>query len=125
MELHMNELIDRISNFMKAEAKSETVIGEAFKLGEFSCIPVIRVGMGFGAGGGEGDAPKQGHGVGEGAGAGMGIEPIGFLVSKGNEINFISTKSNSGLAAAFEKVPDLLEKYLNARAKEEKSAVAN
>ena len=114
MELQLKEMMGQITDFMKNEASTSTVIGEAFQLGEFSCIPVIRVGMGFGTGGGEGDAPKQGgHGMGGGAGAGMGIEPIGFLVSKGDKISFIGTKTNKGLSAAFEKVPDLISKYLD------------
>jgi hypothetical protein len=37
------------------------------------------------------------------------------LVAHGNEINFISTKTNTGLSAAFEKVPDLIEKFLKLR----------
>lgn len=113
MEIQFQEMIKQITSFMKTEAKTETVVGEAFQLGEFSCIPVIRVGMGFGTGGGEGDAPKQGHGEGVGLGAGMGIDPIGFLVSKDDQISFISTKQNKGLAAAFEKVPHLIEKYMD------------
>ena len=66
---------------MKSKAKTQTVVGEAFGLGEFSCIQLIRVGMGFGTSGGEGEAPKEGQGEGVGVGA-MGIEPIGFLVSR-------------------------------------------
>jgi uncharacterized spore protein YtfJ len=116
MEIQFKEMIDQITHFMKTEAKTSTVIGEAFQLGEFSCIPVIRVGMGFGSGGGEGEAPKQGHGEGGGVGAGMGIEPIGFLVSRGESITFVSTRTNTGLAAAFEKVPELIEKYLEKQA---------
>lgn len=58
MEIQFKEMIDQITHFMKSEAKTNTVVGEAFQLGEFSCIPVIRVGMGFGTGGGEGDAPQ-------------------------------------------------------------------
>jgi len=112
MELQIREVVEQITKFMKSEAKTETVVGDAFTLGEFSCIPVIRVGMGFGTGVGEGDAPKQGHGIGGGAGAGMGIEPIGFLTTRGDQISFISTKSNKGIAAAFEKVPDLIGKFL-------------
>ena len=69
----------------------------------------------FGTGSGEGDDHKVGRGEGGAAGGGLGIEPIGFLVSRGDNINFISTKTNSGLAAAFEKVPDLLQKYLETR----------
>lgn len=116
MEVQIENLMDKITNFIQKEARSETVIGEAFMLGEYHCIPVIRVGMGFGTGAGEGDDPKKGHGEGGAGGAGVGIEPIGFLVSKGDEISFVSTKTNRGIAAAFEKVPDLLEKYLEKRA---------
>lgn len=116
MEMNFDQLLEKVTHFVEHEAKSETVVGEPFQLGEFSCIPVIRVGMGLGTGGGEGDAPKQGHGTGGGAGAGMGIEPMGFLVSRGDQISFISTKAHSGISAAFEKVPDLISKYLDSKA---------
>lgn len=117
MDMHFEKLLDRVTHFIQTEAKSETVVGTPFELGEFSCIPVIRIGMGFGTGGGGGEAPKQGHGEGGGAGAGLGIEPIGFLVSRGNQVTFVSTKTNTGLSAAFEKVPDLLMKFLEKREK--------
>lgn len=109
MEMHFEELLGKITDFMKTEAKTETVIGEAFELGEFTCVPVIRVGMGFGSGGGTGDAPKTGKGEGAGAGAGMGIEPIGFLVTRKEDITFLPTRKSKGITAAFEKFPDLFE----------------
>ncbi|HMN88583.1 MAG TPA: spore germination protein GerW family protein [Saprospiraceae bacterium] len=113
MKVNFEELIPQITEFLKSEAKTETVIGTQFQLGEFSCVPVIRLGMGFGSGGGEGEAPnKQGHGEGAGAGGGIGIEPIGFLVARTDQISFIATRYASGLSAAFEKVPDLIEKYM-------------
>lgn len=114
MEIQFEKLLSQVTNFIENEAKTETVVGNPFDLGEFKCIPVMRIGMGFGTGGGEGEAPnKQGHGEGAGVGAGMGLEPIGFLVSRDDQISFISTKTNKGLAAAFEKVPNLIEKYLD------------
>ena len=116
MQMNFEEVLEKVTSFLQSEVKTETVIGEPFQLGEFSCIPVIRAGMGFGGGSGEGDSTKQGHGEGSGAGAGVGIEPIGFLVSRGDQISFIGTKTNRGLSAAFEKVPDLLEKFLEQRA---------
>ena len=122
MNLHFEDLLEKVTSFMKTEANTETVVGKQFKLGDFSCIPVIRVGMGFGTGGGEGEDAKKGHGEGAAVGGGMGIEPIGFLVSKGDEIQFISTKQHKGLAVAFEKVPALIEKYMEMQ-KEEKLAV--
>ena len=124
MENNLEQIIEQISNFMKEEAKTETVIGESFRLGEYDCIPVISVGMGFGTGGGEGDDEKDRHGTGMGAGAGMGISPIGFLVAKDDNISFVSTKANKGLAAAFEKVPDILGKFLESRKEQEANALA-
>jgi uncharacterized spore protein YtfJ len=115
MKESFDEVLGKVTDFLKNETKTETVIGQTFELGEFKCVPVIRVGMGFGFGGGEGegDAPSKGHGKGggSGTGAGMGVEPMGFLVTRGDQISFIPTRSSKGLTAAFEKVPELLEKY--------------
>ncbi|MBT8272628.1 MAG: GerW family sporulation protein [Bacteroidia bacterium] len=118
MDLHFQELLNQITDFIKAEAKTETVVGEQFELGEFKCVPVIKVGMGFGSGGGEGmEAKVKKEGM--GAGAGIGIEPIGFLVTKEEEISFLEAGKTHGLAAAFEKVPDLIEKIYDKRSKKE------
>lgn len=119
MDLHFEELMGKVTDFLKSEAKSETVIGEPFKLGEFTCVPVIKVGLGFGSGGGEGVEAKGRKGEGAGAGGGIGIEPIGFLVTKKDEISFLEAGKAHGLAAAFEKVPDLIEKLVAERNKKE------
>jgi uncharacterized spore protein YtfJ len=118
MDLHLDELLGKITDFMKTEANTDTVIGKEFQLGEFKCVPVIKVGMGFGSGGGEGTETKGNKGEGVGAGAGMGIEPIGFLATKGSEISFIETGKAHGLSAAFEKLPDLIEKIYDNKTKE-------
>ncbi len=118
MELHLEELLGQVTDFMKTEANADTVIGKEFHLGEFKCVPVIKVGMGFGSGGGEGSENKGKKGEGMGAGAGVGIEPLGFLVTRENEISFIEAGKAHGLAAAFEKVPDLIEKFAESRNKE-------
>ena len=118
MEMNFEELLSKITEFIQSEAKTETVIGDQFQLGAFTCVPVMRVGLGFGSGGGTGDAPKSGKGEGGGAGAGLGLEPIGFLVSKDEQISFIDVGKSKGLAAAFERVPDLLEKVISKAEKE-------
>ena len=115
---YLNETIEKITEFLKSEAKTETIMGKEFKLGEFSCVPVMSVGLGFGGGGGEGKGKgsekekMDGEGAGAGAGAGIGIKPVGFLVTKGSDIQFIATSTATGLSAAFEKIPDLFEKYM-------------
>ena len=124
---NINDMLGKITEFLKSEAKTETIIGQQFKLGEFTCVPVMSLGIGFGGGGGEGkgNAKNQGEGEGTGAGggAGMGMGPVGFLVTKGNDIQFISTRSSKGLSAAFEKIPDLLEKFLDKNKKKETETV--
>jgi uncharacterized spore protein YtfJ len=118
MNMDYEKLLLDVTEFIRSEASTETVVGKSFELGKYTCVPVIRVGMGFGTGGGEGTDPKKGSGQGGGAGAGVGIEPIGFLVTHGEEIAFVHTSKATGLSAAFEKVPDLIDHYLQQRAQE-------
>lgn len=113
----MNEMVGKLTEFLKQEAKTETVIGKEFKLGEFTCVPVMRLGMGLGYGGGEGRDDKKG-GEGSGGGAGFGMDPIGFLVTKGGEISFVpAQRGATGLSKAFERLPDLLEKFVTEKGK--------
>ena len=122
MELHFEELLKQITDFMKTEANTDTVVGKQFDLGEFKCVPVIKVGMGFGSGGADTESKKATKGEGMGAGAGVGIEPIGFLVTKGDHISFLEAGKTHGLAALFEKVPDLVEKIVKERSREKAEA---
>jgi len=111
MDLNVESLLDNVSGHVKSLAQTDTVLGEEFTLGEFTCRPVIRVGTGFGGGTGSGDDPKaKKAGTGGGAGAGIGVSPVGFLVTRGDEISFISSDKKSGLSSLADKVPDLIEK---------------
>jgi uncharacterized spore protein YtfJ len=113
---NLNEMLEKITEFLRSEAKTETIIGQQFTLGEFTCVPVMNVGLGFGGGGGEGKGSHkddQGEGTGTGGAGGLGMGPVGFLVSKGSEIQFISAQKSGGLSAAFEKLPELLDKFLD------------
>jgi len=113
MKTEIKDVADSLTTFLKDEAHMETIMGKEFKLGEFTCLPVMRVGMGLGYGGGEGHDEKKGDGEGIGGGAGLGADPIGLLVTRGSEISFVPTHSSQGLSKAFEKMPDVLEKFLD------------
>ncbi|MBS1511599.1 MAG: GerW family sporulation protein [Bacteroidetes bacterium] len=117
MAINFEESVKQFADLLKTELKTETVVGQSFQLGEFTCVPVIKFGMGIGYGGGEGHGDAVGKGKGEGAGGGaaggMGVEPLGFLATRGDHISFIPTRSNKGLSAVFEKVPDLIEKMMD------------
>ena len=123
---NLNEMLGKLTEFLKSEIKTETIIGQQFQLGPFNCVPVMAVGLGFGGGGGEGKGIAKGAGEGEGhgtgAGAGIGMGPVGFLVTNGTDIQFISTKATKGLSAIFEKVPDLMEMYFNKSKEQEAKA---
>ena len=128
MSFNIEETVKQLTDFMKSEAKTETVVGQSFQLGEFTCVPVIKFGMGLGYGGGEGHGDAAGKGKGEGTGGGggggIGVEPIGFLTTRGDQISFIPTRSNKGLSAVFEKVPDLFEKMMDKK-NEQKTAATS
>ena len=120
MEIKIEELIDKVSGHVKDLASTETVLGEEFKIGEFTCRPVIKVGTGFGSGAGNGIEPKsKTKGSGGGAGAGIGIVPLGFLTTRGKEISFIAVDKKTALSTLFEKVTDLVEKVAEMKNKEE------
>ena len=122
MNDHFDDVITRLADFLKEEGQTKTVVGTQFQLGEFTCVPVIRlgIGFGFGRGEGEGDNAKTGKGKGEGGGGagGTGVEPLGFLVTRADSIQFISTQSTKGLGVLFEKAPDLLSKYFETKEKD-------
>ncbi len=112
---NLNELLGKLTEFLKSEVKTETIIGAQFQLGEFTCVPVMSVGIGLGSGGGEGKGHSrnkdEGEGTGAGGGAGLGMGPVGFLVANGAAIQFIPTRTTKGLSNLFEKAPDIIEKF--------------
>ncbi len=113
METNFNEVFEKVASSVKEMVKTETIIGEEFKMGEYTCKPVIKVGVGYGTGKGEGHHPKQKtEGQGHGAGAAMGLAPVGFLATKGDEITFIPADQKKGLQTALEKLPEIFEKFM-------------
>lgn len=122
MENTADALLDKITEHLKEMTRTETIIGEEFTMGEYKCKPVIKIGAGFGSGTGTGEQTKgKGHGTGTGGAAGVGIFPVGFLVSKGDEISFIPTDRKKGIGTVLDKIPDLVEKAMDIKfSREEK-----
>ena len=110
MDINIENLLDKVSEHVKTLVNTETILGEEFTLGEFTCRAVIKVGTGFGSGAGSGKDPKSTSGAGGGAGAGIGITPVGFLTTKGDQIYFIPSDKKTPLSSLIDKVPDLVEK---------------
>ena len=126
MDIKIEALLDKVSEHVKSLASTETVLGEEFKLGEFTCRPVIKVGTGFGSGVGSGtEAKTKNQGTGGGAGAGIGVVPLGFLVTKGDEISFIPSDKKTALSSLLDKVPDLVEKVAEMKNKEKEGNITD
>ena len=122
MDMKAEQLLDKVTDQVTKLASTETVIGEEFKIGEFTCRPVIKVGTGFVGGSGDGTDPRgktKASGSGAGAGGGVGVTPVGFLVTKGDEISFIPSDKKTALSSLLDKVPDLVEKVAEMKNKEE------
>ena len=121
MAINVENLLDKVSDHVKTLASTDTVLGDEFTMGEFTCRPVIKVGTGFGSGAGEGDDPnKKAKGGGGGAGAGIGVTPVGFLVTRGDQIYFIPSDKKTPLSSLIDKVPDLVDKVAEMKNKEGK-----
>jgi uncharacterized spore protein YtfJ len=120
MEIRVDELLDKVSGHVKELASTETILGDEFKIGEYTCRPVIKVGTGFGSGAGSGDEPKSKcKGSGGGAAAGISVVPLGFLASRGEELSFVAVDKKTALSSLFEKVPDLVEKVARMKNRDE------
>jgi uncharacterized spore protein YtfJ len=102
------DLMKSLLEQLKIIATTETIVGEPFKAGEISIIPVSRVSMGIGVGGG--GQSQQGEGV--GGGGGVKVEPIAFLVVKDHSVSLLNVGRGKGLDALYEKIPDLIDKVV-------------
>ena len=106
-----SEIIGKLMEELKAVAKTETILGQEIKVGEFTLIPVSRISLGVGAGGGKGTDNKK-EGEGGGGGGGVMVTPIAFIVIKGGDISFHGIKRGGTLDGLFEHLPEITEKIL-------------
>ncbi|MCP4582335.1 MAG: sporulation protein [candidate division Zixibacteria bacterium] len=112
----ITELISSIIGELKQIATTETIIGEATKLGDKMVVPVSRVTVGFGAGGGEGEAADKGAGFGGGGGGGVRVEPVGFIVIDGDKVSFLPTKPGK-FEGLIDSIPGVIEKVKSMKGK--------
>jgi uncharacterized spore protein YtfJ len=106
-----SEIIGKLMEELRSVARTETILGQEIKVGEYSLIPVSRVSLGLGAGGGQGSDNKK-TGEGGGGGGGVVVTPIAFIVSKGEDISFHALKPGGFLDSLFEQLPSVAEKIM-------------
>ena len=106
-----SEIIGKLMEELRSVARTETILGQEIKVGEYSLIPVSRISLGLGAGGGQGSDNKK-TGEGGGGGGGVVVTPIAFIVSKGEDISFHAIKPGGFLDGLFEQLPSVAEKIM-------------
>ena len=107
------DLIKTLLEGFKAVAKTETVVGEGIKAGEFTVLPISKISLGVGAGAGT-EQIKTSGGSGGAGGGGICVEPIAFLVVKDGEVSILNLRRLPAMIESFfSKVPDMVEKAVN------------
>jgi len=113
MRMEASDLIKTLLEGFKAVAKTETVVGEGIKAGEFTVLPISKISLGIGAGAGTGEVKAPGKSGGAGGGGNC-VEPIAFLVIKDREVSVLNLRRMPAMVEAFfGKIPDMLEKTVD------------
>jgi uncharacterized spore protein YtfJ len=105
------DILKSLVGELKSIAKTETIVGAPFTVGEFTVIPISRVSLGVGAGGGTGGAQQKGAtGEGGGGGGGIRIQPVALVSARGGELTVHMLGRGAAFTNTLEKMPDLVEK---------------
>ena len=108
----IKEIMESITDKIGATANADTVIGERIDLGNgVTVIPVSKVSYGFGSGGSDLPSKQQQKLFGGAAGSGVTVQPIAFLVVKGDKVSVMSvTQSMNTVDKAIEMAPEMFDR---------------
>ena len=101
---------------IRAMADADTIIGSPIRAEGVTLIPVSRMSIGVGSGGSEFSTKKQQPGgenaFGGGGAASAKLEPVAFLIVKGDNVRLLPVAPGPGSAAdrVIELVPEVVDK---------------
>ncbi len=110
----MNVSLEKI----RAMADANTVVGNPIDTPSgVTIIPISKVSFGFGSGGMDGK--NGGAPFGGGAGGGVTIQPLSFLIIKGENVRMlpVAEPASGSIERLVEQLPDLLDRLDEYRAK--------
>lgn len=113
----LNQLMNAAMDKVRLMADANTVVGEPIVAGEVTLIPISRVSVGVGVGGSDfvsknQKRPEADSCFGGGTGAGMNIDPIAFLVVRGDTVRVLPMlpPADGALGRVVDMVPELVDK---------------
>jgi uncharacterized spore protein YtfJ len=111
--METTDLIKALLEGFKGVAKTETIVGEGIKAGDFTVLPISKISLGIGAGAGT-EQIKSSGGSGGAGGGGICVEPIAFLLIKGGEVSILNLRRLPAMIESFfGKIPDMMEKTVD------------
>lgn len=111
----LNDLMSSTMEKIRAMADTNTVVGQPIVAGEVTIIPVSRVSLGVGVGGSDfaskNQKPGANNAFGGGSGAGISMDPIAFLIVRGDNVRLLPVIPPSGpLDRVIDVVPEVVDK---------------
>lgn len=112
----LNDLMGSTMEKIRAMVDANTVVGQPIVTEEVTIIPISRVSLGFGVGGSDfaskHQRPDADNAFGGGSGAGVSVDPIAFLVVRGDNVRLLPVMPPPGGAIdrVVDMVPDLVDK---------------
>ena len=112
----LNDLMSATMEKIRAMVDVNAVVGQPIQTGEVTIIPVSKVSFGFASGGsdfaGKNQKPEAENSFGGGSGAGVNINPIAFLVVRGDNVRllYVAPPIDSAVDRVVDMVPELVDK---------------
>jgi len=112
----VSELMKETMDKVRLMADANAVVGQPIVTGEVTLIPISRVSVGVGVGGSDfttkNQRPDSSANFGGGSGAGMNIDPIAFLVIRGDSVRVLPMlpPADGALGRVVDMVPELVDK---------------
>ena len=112
----LNDLMSATMEKIRAMVDVNAVVGQPIQTGEVTIIPVSKVSFGFASGGsdfaGTNQKPEAENSFGGGSGAGVNINPIAFLVVRGDNVRllYVAPPIDGAVDRVVDMVPELVDK---------------
>ena len=123
----INEMMSTTMEKIRSMMDANTIIGDPIQTGEVTLIPVSRLSFGFASGGSDfvtkNQKPAAENTFGGGSGASAKMEPVAFLIIKGDSVKLLPVDPPPATTVdrVIEVVPEVVEKVTDFLEKQKKA----
>ncbi len=108
----INDLMSTTMDKIRTMVDSNTIIGQPIITGDVTLIPVSRLSFGFASGGSDFSTKSRSDSFGGGSGASAKLEPVAFLVVRGENVKLLPVIPPPATTAGkiIDTVPEVVDK---------------